>query len=94
MSQCANGYYTRAEFIDLLKYARSRGVRVIPEIETPGHARAAIVAMKNRAKNNPTAEQFRLWDDKNESVYTSARAITTTCSMWPAMTFTASSTAW
>ena len=74
LSQCANGYYTRAEFIDLLKYARSRGVRVIPEIETPGHARAAIVAMKNRAKNNPTAEQFRLWDDKNESVYTSAQS--------------------
>ena len=74
LSQCANGYYTRAEFIDLLKYARSRGVRVIPEIETPGHARAAIVAMKNRAKNNPTAEQFHLWDDKNESVYTSAQS--------------------
>ncbi len=74
LSQCANGFYTRAEFIDLLKYARSRGVRIIPEIETPGHARAAIVAMKNRAKNNPTAEQFRLWDDKNESVYTSAQS--------------------
>ena len=74
LSQSANGYFTRAEFIDLLKYARSRGVRIIPEIETPGHARAAIVAMKNRARNNPTAEQFRLWDEKNESVYTSAQS--------------------
>ena len=73
-TQCGNGYFTRAEFIDLLKYARSRGVRIIPEIETPGHARAAIVAMKNRAMTNPTAEQFRLWDDKNESVYTSAQS--------------------
>ena len=73
-SQCANGYFTRAEFIDLLKYARAHGVRIIPEIETPGHARAAIVAMKNRAMNNPTAEQFRLWDDKNTSVYTSAQS--------------------
>ena len=72
-SQCANGYFTRAEFVDLLKYARAHGVRIIPEIETPGHARAAIVAMKNRARNNPTAEQFRLWDDKNESVFTSAQ---------------------
>ena len=74
MSQCANGYLTRAEFIDFLRYAWKRGVRVIPEIETPGHARAAIVAMKNRAKNNPTAEQFRLWDEKNTSVYTSAQS--------------------
>ena len=72
-SQCANGYLTRAEFIDFLKYAWARGVRVIPEIETPGHARAAIVAMKNRAMSNPTAEQFRLWDEKNTSVYTSAQ---------------------
>ena len=72
-SQCANGYLTRAEFIDFLRYAWSRGVRVIPEIETPGHARAAIVAMKSRALNNPTAEQFRLWDDKNTSKFTSAQ---------------------
>ena len=74
LSQCANGYITRAEFIDLLRYAWAHGIRIIPEIETPGHARAAIVAMKNRAMTNPTAEQFRLWDDKNESVYTSAQS--------------------
>ena len=74
LSQCANGYLTRAEFIELLRYAWHRGIRIIPEIETPGHARAAIVAMKNRAMSNPTAEQFRLWDEKNESVYTSAQS--------------------
>jgi hexosaminidase len=74
LSQCANGYITRAEFIDLLRYAWSRGIRIIPEIETPGHARAAIVAMKNRAMTNPTAEQFHLWDDKNQSTYTSAQS--------------------
>ena len=74
LSQSANGYFTRDEFIDLLRYAWARGVYIIPEIETPGHARAAIVAMKNRAMNNPAAEQFRLWDEKNESVYTSAQS--------------------
>ncbi|MBQ3730158.1 MAG: family 20 glycosylhydrolase [Muribaculaceae bacterium] len=74
LSQCANGYLTRSEFIDLLRYAWQRGVNIIPEIETPGHARAAIVAMKNRAANNPTAQQYRLWDEKNESVYTSAQS--------------------
>ena len=74
LSQSANGYFTRSEFIELLRYAWKRGVNIIPEIETPGHARAAIVAMKNRAASNPAAEQFRLWDDKNESVYTSAQS--------------------
>lgn len=29
-----NGYYTREEFIDLLRYAAQRHVRVIPEIES------------------------------------------------------------
>lgn len=43
-----NGYYSREEFIDLLKYAAERHVRIIPEIESPGHARAAIVSMKAR----------------------------------------------
>ncbi len=74
LSQCANGYLTRADFIDLLRYAWQHGIRIIPEIETPGHARAAIVAMKNRAVSNPAAEQFRLWDEKDESVYTSAQS--------------------
>ena len=74
LSQCANGYLTRSEFIDILRYAWQRGVNIIPEIETPGHARAAIVAMKNRAMSNPTAELFRLWDEKNTSVYTSAQS--------------------
>jgi len=74
LTQSANGYLTRSEFIELLRYAHERGVRVIPEVETPGHARAAIVAMKNRMTLNPTARQYRLWDDKNTSVYTSAQS--------------------
>ncbi|MGM9804207.1 MAG: family 20 glycosylhydrolase [Muribaculaceae bacterium] len=44
----ANGYYTRWQFVEMLRYAHRRGVKIIPEIETPGHARAAIVAMRHR----------------------------------------------
>ena len=74
----ANGYYTRAQFIDLLKYAAARGVKVIPEIETPGHSRAAIVSMKHRhakyaGSNQTEAERYLLWDDRDTSVYTSAQ---------------------
>lgn len=44
-----NGYYSREEFIDLLEVCcRKRHVRIVPEIESPGHARAAIVSMKAR----------------------------------------------
>lgn len=43
----ANGYITRAKYIELLKYANERHIRVIPEIDMPGHMRAAKKAMGN-----------------------------------------------
>jgi hexosaminidase len=39
------GYYSKADYIEILKYATARHIRVIPEIETPGHARAAVKSM-------------------------------------------------
>ena len=79
LSQSANGVLTRAQMIELLKYAKARGVKVIPEIETPGHARAAIIAMKNRynkyiATDKAMAEQYKIWEDENTSQYTSAQS--------------------
>ncbi|MBB4911747.1 beta-N-acetylhexosaminidase [Actinophytocola algeriensis] len=38
------GAYTTAELRGLVDYAAERGVRVVPEIEMPGHARAALAA--------------------------------------------------
>nr|WP_228083979.1 beta-N-acetylhexosaminidase [Streptomyces sp. MA3_2.13] len=38
------GAYTRAELTGLVAYAAERGVTVVPEIEMPGHTRAAIAA--------------------------------------------------
>lgn len=77
--QSSNGYYTREQVVELLKYAKARGVKVIPEIETPAHARAALVAMKARyqkyaATDTALAEQYRMWDDNDKSVYTSAQS--------------------
>ena len=51
---------------------------MIPEIETPGHARAAIVSMKaryNRLKDTDPEEanRYRLWDPADESYYSSAQ---------------------
>ena len=43
----ANGYITREKYIQLLKYAGERHIRVIPEIDMPGHMRAAKKAMGN-----------------------------------------------
>ncbi|MFC4031075.1 beta-N-acetylhexosaminidase [Streptomyces polygonati] len=38
------GAYTSAELRSLVAYAAERGVAVVPEIEMPGHARAALAA--------------------------------------------------
>ena len=44
-----NGYYSHADFVEILRYAGEKGLRVIPEFDTPGHSRAAIKAMEVRA---------------------------------------------
>jgi hexosaminidase len=38
------GAYTTAELRGLVEYAAERGVRIMPEIDLPGHARAALAA--------------------------------------------------
>jgi len=38
------GYYTQEEVKDIVAYAAARNINVIPEIEMPGHAQAALAA--------------------------------------------------
>ena len=38
------GFYTQKELIDLVQYASTKFVNIVPEIEMPGHASAAIAA--------------------------------------------------
>lgn len=74
-----SGFYTKADFIEILKYAHQRHISVIPEIETPGHARAAIKAMDARYEkylkqgNKAEAERYLLRDLQDQSVYHSAQ---------------------
>lgn len=78
----ANGYYSKSEFIDILKYAAVRHIQIIPEIDMPGHARAAIKAMELRYKNlkkagdEASAKAFLLSDFEDKSVYSTAQYFT------------------
>ncbi|BBN80364.1 beta-N-acetylhexosaminidase [Pseudoalteromonas sp. A25] len=47
-SGSGNGYLSRKDFVELLKFATARHIKIIPEIEGPGHARASIKAMEAR----------------------------------------------
>ncbi|MES2375481.1 MAG: family 20 glycosylhydrolase [Bacteroidota bacterium] len=72
-------FYTKADFIEILKYATDRHITVIPEIETPGHARAAVKAMDARYKNfirqnkPQQAGEYLLRDLGDSSKYTSVQ---------------------
>lgn len=75
-----SGYYTTEEYIDILKYAAERHIEVIPEIDLPGHARAAIIAMNERHKRlmaqgkTEAASQYLLNDPKDISEYRTAQS--------------------
>lgn len=75
----ANGFYTRQDFIDILHYANQRHIKVIPEIDLPGHARAAIKAMNTRyykyiKTDKAKAEEYLLADFNDTSIYLSAQS--------------------
>lgn len=72
-----SGWYSRDEFIEILQFANERHIEVIPEIDVPGHARAAIKGMEVRFNRlsefgqSEQAEMYRLADPEDESAYTS-----------------------
>ncbi len=86
-----NGFYTREDFKEIIRYAHDRHIEVIPEVNLPGHARAAIKAMELRyrrlmAAGQPEeAERFRLIDPADTSRYVSAQGYfdNTTCVCQP-----------
>jgi hexosaminidase len=67
-----SGFFSRADYIEILRYAAARHIEVIPELEMPGHARAAIKAMEARSRTTGDG-QYLLSDPDDRSVYTSAQ---------------------
>jgi hexosaminidase len=63
-----SGHYTRADFIEILRHADARHIEVIPELDVPGHARAAIRAMA--ARQDP---EYLLIDSEDTSEYMSVQ---------------------
>jgi hexosaminidase len=63
-----SGFYSHADYVEIVRYAAARHIEVIPEIEMPGHARAAIKSMEAR-----TDSAFRLSDPQDKSNYASVQ---------------------
>ncbi|MDG5901186.1 beta-N-acetylhexosaminidase [Shewanella xiamenensis] len=74
-----NGFYSKQDYIDILKYADARQIQVIPSMDMPGHSRAAIKSMEARyrkllAQGKPTeAKAYLLSDAADTTVYSSVQ---------------------
>ncbi len=55
------GYYTQEEVKEVVSYAQERFVTIIPEIEMPGHAQAAIAAYPELGCTGETMQPATLW---------------------------------
>ena len=73
------GFYTRDDFIEIIRHAHELHIEVIPQINMPAHARAALIAMKAREKRlmaagrTDEALEYRLHDPDDTSRYISAQ---------------------
>lgn len=78
-NSAGTGHYSTEDFIEILKYAKERHIEVIPELDFPGHARAAIISMKARQRNleakgnKEGGAKYILHDPKDESEYLSVQ---------------------
>lgn len=72
-----NGYYSQADYLDILRAAKARQIEVIPSFDMPGHSRAAIRAMEVRyarlstAGRREDAARYRLVDPADTTEYRS-----------------------
>ncbi|MBP7508248.1 MAG: beta-N-acetylhexosaminidase [Prolixibacteraceae bacterium] len=55
------GYYTQEEIKDVVNYAKQLGITVVPEIEMPGHAVAALTAYPQFSCTGGPIKPFNVW---------------------------------
>lgn len=78
-SPAGSGFYSADEFVAILRHARRLHIEVIPEFNMPGHARAAVEAMRVRharlsaAGDIAGAEEYLLSDPADASSYESVQ---------------------
>ena len=78
-TSAGTGFYSAGDFIAILRHAHCLHIEVIPEFNLPGHARAAVVAMRVRhdrlraAGDVNAAEEYLLSDPDDASLYQSVQ---------------------
>ncbi|MFI0481147.1 family 20 glycosylhydrolase [Actinomadura sp. 9N215] len=70
-----SGHYSADDFEEILRYAADRHIEVIPELNFPAHARAAVQSMERRHQRTKDAT-YRLLDPDDTSDHTSVQYYT------------------
>lgn len=52
------GFYTQAEYIEIVKYAQDRFITIIPEIDMPGHTNAALASYAELNADNKARKLY------------------------------------
>ncbi|MFL1805683.1 beta-N-acetylhexosaminidase [Plesiomonas shigelloides] len=66
------GYYRQSEIREVIAYAAARGITVIPEIDIPGHCRAAILSLPELLRDPQDRSQYRSIQYYNDNVLSPA----------------------
>ena len=70
------GFYTQDEVREVVAYAAARNVTVVPEIEMPGHAQAALAAYPELACTEGPFEPWTMWGVSEEILCPHERTFT------------------
>ena len=59
LSETYGGYYTQEDIKDVIAFAEQRGITIIPEIDIPGHCRAAIKSLPHMLVEDADTTQYK-----------------------------------
>lgn len=65
------GYYTQDDLREIVAFARSRGITVVPEIDVPGHSQAAMAAYPELSAAGLTLPVWTSWGLNRNALDTS-----------------------
>ena len=72
LSQRYGGYYSQEQIKDVIAYAQARGINVIPEIDIPGHCRAAIKSLPELLQDPDDQSHYHSIQHYNDNVLSPA----------------------
>ncbi|MDA0380657.1 beta-N-acetylhexosaminidase [Vibrio owensii] len=68
LSHRYGGFYSQEEIKDVIEFAAQRGITIIPEIDVPGHCRAAIKALPHLLVEAEDTTEYRSIQHYNDNV--------------------------